>query len=45
MMKRRGHKSHVSGWTRFQRVFRKQAERKDLAQYMQKRRSKKGVDK
>lgn len=35
-MKRRGHKSHVSGWKRFQREFRRRDERKDLAQFVQK---------
>lgn len=37
-MKVTGHKSHVSGWRRFQREFRRRDERKDLARFVQRAR-------
>lgn len=44
-MKSTGHKSHVSGWRRFQREFRRRDERKDLARYMQRQSANKVLDK
>lgn len=43
-MKRNGHKSHVSGWKRFQRVFRAREERKDLARFVKAQSQKKVLD-